>query len=114
MNLGEKEQQLQKFSEDEIVRQLQEYIVTKTEEEKNKFNIFKVLKLHEYEVRHSNFLAWLLNPNEKAHGYKDEFLKQFLKSALVNDIDNILSDTSDIVVETEFPTNENRIISWTG
>lgn len=110
MNLGKKEQQLQEFSKDENVRNLQKYITDKVEEEKNKFNIFKVLKLHDYEVRHSNFLAWLLNPNGKAHSYKDEFLKQFLKPALGENFDNILLDTSDIVIETEFPTNKNRRI----
>ncbi len=29
----------------------------------NKFNPFRILRLENYEIRHSNFLAWLLNPN---------------------------------------------------
>ncbi|MDD3013470.1 MAG: PD-(D/E)XK nuclease family protein [Candidatus Gastranaerophilales bacterium] len=108
MNLNEIEKQLQKFSEDKKVQELQEYILTKIEEEQNKFNIFKVLKF--YEIRHSNFLAWLLNPNEKTHGYQDKFLKQFLEPVLAENLDNVLSDISDIVIETEFPTNINRRI----
>jgi len=103
-------EQLQKFVEDGDVRQLQESILTKIEEEKKKFNIFKVLKLHDYAVRHSNFLAWLLNPNEKTHGYQDKFLKQFLEPVLADNLNNVLSDTSDIVIETEFSTNKNRRI----
>lgn len=49
----------------------------------NQFNIFKVLKLEKYEIRHSNFLAWLMRPNEN-HGLGDYFLKEFLKSAVKN------------------------------
>ncbi len=46
--------------------------------ESRKFNIFKALKLENYEIRHSNFLAWLLNPKE-SHGLNDCFLKLFLE-----------------------------------
>lgn len=43
----------------------------------NQLNIFNILKLSEYEIRHSNFLAWLLDPNEN-HKLKDLFLKKFI------------------------------------
>ena len=40
-------------------------------------NIFRILKISKSEIRHSNFLAWLLNPNE-SHNLRDTFLKHFL------------------------------------
>lgn len=40
-------------------------------------NIFEILRTQTYEIRHSNFLAWLLNPNAN-HGLGDRFLKMFL------------------------------------
>lgn len=43
-------------------------------------NIFVCLKVHDYEIRHSNFIAWLLHP-EESHGAGDLFLRAFLKSA---------------------------------
>src|SRR5690554_5924609 len=41
-------------------------------------NIFEILGVSSYEIRHSNFLAWLLTPNE-SHQLGDIFLKWFLK-----------------------------------
>jgi hypothetical protein len=40
-------------------------------------NIFDILKVEKYEIRHSNFLAWLLNPKGN-HGLGSRFLKMFL------------------------------------
>lgn len=42
------------------------------------FNIFETLKIERAEIRHSNMLAWLLNPNEN-HGIGESFVRQFLK-----------------------------------
>lgn len=42
-----------------------------------RFNIFDVLKISGMEIRHSNMLAWLLDPNE-THGWGTSFLKEFL------------------------------------
>lgn len=39
----------------------------------NDLNVFELLKLERSELRHSNMLAWLLNPKEK-HGLGDSFL----------------------------------------
>ena len=39
------------------------------------FNLFDVLRNAEYEIRHSNFLAWLLQPGE-SHGIGSEFLRE--------------------------------------
>ena len=41
-------------------------------------NIFNILKFESAEIRHSNFLAWLLNPKGN-HGLNELFLKKFLK-----------------------------------
>lgn len=48
-------------------------------------NIFSILKLESYEIRHSNFLAWLLNPLE-THNLKSVFLDFFLSDVLSDDI----------------------------
>lgn len=44
---------------------------------RNQPNIFEVLKLQHYEIRHSNFLGWFLDPNDN-HGIGDYFLRRFL------------------------------------
>ena len=45
-------------------------------EELSAFNPFKVLRLSEYEIRHSNMLAWLFDPQE-SHSFSDLILKTF-------------------------------------
>ena len=45
------------------------------------FNAFQILRLNDKEVMHSRFIKSLLNPNEN-HGFKDGFLKLFLKRIL--------------------------------
>ena len=42
------------------------------------FNVFETLDIVNAEIRHSNVLAWLFNPNSN-HGISEYFLKQFLK-----------------------------------
>jgi len=42
-----------------------------------RFNIFEVLGLANREIRHSNMIAWLLNPNE-THGLGDLFMRRWL------------------------------------
>lgn len=44
---------------------------------RNQPNIFEILGITRYEIRHSHFLAWLLNP-KGSHGIGDYFLKRFL------------------------------------
>ena len=44
-----------------------------------RFNVFDVLRYSEYEIRHSNVLAWLLTPGE-THGLGDKFLRRFMES----------------------------------
>lgn len=76
----------------------------------NKFNIFQALKLQNNEVKHSNFLGWLLTPFE-SHNLMDCFLKELLKIALQNDtslVDIILSDLTDSKVTLEKMANDGR------
>jgi hypothetical protein len=42
-----------------------------------KFNLFRVLRFEHGEIRHSNVLAWLLDPSE-SHGLRDLFLRRWL------------------------------------
>jgi len=46
------------------------------------FNIFRVLKIEDREIRHSNTLAWLLDP-EESHGFGDMVLKRVLSNILL-------------------------------
>ncbi len=45
---------------------------------KRNFNAFDVLRYSDYEIRHSNVLAWLLTPGA-THGVRDAFVKKFVK-----------------------------------
>ncbi len=75
--MPDKEELLENFIFDKNLKNLEEKY------ELNKFNIFNCLKLSGVEIRHSNFLAWLLDPCE-THGFGDYFLKKILK-AIVKD-----------------------------
>jgi hypothetical protein len=52
------------------------------EELTGQFNLFEALGLVRQEIRHSNFLAWLMNPAQ-THGLGDSFLKAFLMKTSV-------------------------------
>lgn len=69
-------------------RLLDEFLVNKEEFDKlsdrlNQFNIFDVLKISKAEIRHSNAIAWLLDPLE-THSFGDVFLRRFLSRVLHN------------------------------
>jgi len=51
--------------------------LARLEELTGQFNLFEALGFVRQEIRHSNFLAWLMNPAQ-AHGLGDSFLKGFL------------------------------------
>jgi len=55
-------------------------------------NIFEILKISKTEIRHSNFLSWMLNPNG-SHQLGDVFLKRFLREVFLserfNDINQV-------------------------
>ena len=67
-------------------RILEEFVTNNDDLEKlelllRKFNLFEALKLVWHEVRHSDFLAYLLDPKQN-HGLSDRFLKALLQSAV--------------------------------
>lgn len=75
----EKEKLIEKL-EKEI---LEDFIHENAELEKledivEEFNIFNALDIVNNEIKHSNFLSWIMNPNE-SHGLGDYFLNLFLK-----------------------------------
>ena len=47
------------------------------ESQLQEFNMFEALGLVQSEIRHSNFIAWIMDPKE-THGMGDYFLKRFL------------------------------------
>jgi len=62
---------------------LEEFIINNKNLERlenivNDFNIFTSLNLINNEMKHSNFLSWIMNPKEN-HNLKDYFLSSFLK-----------------------------------
>lgn len=45
------------------------------------FNLFDVLKITNLEIRHSNILSWIFDPNEN-HGLGDSFIKSFITKVI--------------------------------
>ncbi len=46
-----------------------------------KFNLFDILKASRNEIRHSNVLSWLLDPNEN-HGIGDIFTRKLIQNLI--------------------------------
>ena len=84
----------------------------------NEFNLFEALGTINTEIRHSNFLAWLLNPNG-SHGLGDIIVKRFLQRALMHlgdkrpltPIDLDLMDLSDMEVRRELADIDVLLLS---
>jgi len=75
----------QPAQKDDVIPALRELVVgsqdlRELEKRLGQFNIFDVLKSVHHEVRHSNVLAWLLDPNQ-SHGLRDLFLRRWLMQA---------------------------------
>jgi len=66
------------FLADETFINLEKKLVTQSSK---KSNIFEILKIKNMEIRHSNFLSWLLDP-EESHNLKNEFLKGFVQEGI--------------------------------
>jgi hypothetical protein len=86
----------------------------------NSFNTLKILKLENHEIRHSNILAWLLNPKEN-HSLRDYFLRKMIEHLILIDensnnsqyetVGKILNHSLiDSHVYREVKTNKNRFI----
>lgn len=78
------------------------------------FNIFEAIGVVRQEIRHSNFLAFLLNPSQN-HKLDDVFLKRFLKRVLlqpyepedpkylkISTVDIDIADFSDVEIRREW------------
>ncbi len=65
---------LEKLKELLLDSELLEELKNKTD---NSVNIFDILKVSKFEIRHSNMLAWLLDAKEN-HGLGDDFIKRFI------------------------------------
>lgn len=69
-------------------RALEEFVVNNPELEQletvlGQFNIFEALGAVRQELRHTDFLAFLLNPSQN-HGLRDYFTKRFIQKAIIN------------------------------
>lgn len=73
----------------------------------SKFNFFDILKITKTEIRHSNMLAWLLNPNEN-HGLSDSIIRGFIQyvtttfSEDIDVFDTLLMDCHDFTLQREW------------
>lgn len=73
----------------------------------SKFNLFDILKITRTEIRHSNMLSWLLNPNEN-HGLGDSVLRGFVQYVVVSfsedaDVfDTLLMDFHNFIIQREW------------
>ena len=88
-----------------------------------RFNIFTALNAMDYETRHSNFLAWLLDPNG-THGFGTKFLNGFLsliakkmpKGNEAAKLDSILHNTTGLQgaeVKREFKRADLLVVAST-
>ncbi len=68
-------------------------------------NIFQILNVSRAEIRHSNFLAWLLDPNG-THGLGKLFLTKFLRDIATSEIASDLDEFE--IVELNFNNVELR------
>lgn len=73
----------------------------------SKFNLFDILKITKTEIRHSNMLSWLLNPNEN-HGLGDGIIRGFIQYVATTfpedtDVfDTLLMDYHDFTLQREW------------
>ena len=70
------------------LRELERFIVNNPDLERleallDRFNIFEAVGMERQEIRHSKFLAFLLDPNE-SHGLGDAFVKRLLQRAVMD------------------------------
>ena len=67
-------------------------------------NIFEILRISKKEIRHSNFLSWLLDPKGN-HGLNDQFLNRFLSEVSLysnNKLENHIFDMKNIEIRREW------------
>lgn len=87
--------------------------IEELEAELRKPNIFNILEINEMEIRHSNFLKWLLDPNE-SHGLGNSFLIRVLRDLAMekeNDLDIVeisKLNFSNVEVRKEAPSYDKE------
>src|SRR5580704_15164306 len=74
------------LNDEAAIKVLEAFVVANPELEKleaalNQFNLFEAIGATRMEVRHSDFLAFLLNPAQN-HGLGDLFLKRLVQKIL--------------------------------
>jgi len=83
-----------------------------------KFNIFEAIGVVRQELRHSNFLAFLLDPNQNS-GLGQAFLKRFLQKAILNSANSKLTltpidldswDLHNVIVQREWQSIDILIL----
>ncbi len=113
---------------EEIKNKLKEFylsldkIKSQIEKANKKTNIFDILKIGSLEIRHSNFLSWLLTPND-SHGLGCSIVKKFLLrlynnygsyyDKLFNEIGSLCIEDKDFDsfnCEREYPTENGKYI----
>lgn len=73
--------------------------LNKLEKEISNFNIFKILRITNNEIRHSNVLSWFFNPKE-SHGLGDLFLRRWLMEILSGSVDGIKGFPNIITIDS--------------
>lgn len=103
------------LKDDADKRALEQFLVENPElellsDKLNDFNLFDVLRATSAEIRHSNILAWLLDPRG-THNFGDAFLRRFLSRVLASSERDLartsparaeLIDLADAAVEREW------------
>ena len=103
-------------------------LLERQESFEKEFNIFKALRICDHEIRHSNMLAWLMDPQE-THGLGSRFLTKLLSeiqtanedrdygclSLHEDDYDfkdcNVLREDDNIDIKVEFPHAKVVLVS---
>lgn len=86
----------------------------------SRFNPFKILRVDQFEIRHSNILSWLLNPNEN-HQLGSFFVKKLLARTFLKEENEALVKEQDMMwlhkllfhdlhVQREVKTSNNKRI----
>jgi hypothetical protein len=106
---------------------IQDLLVDKSflalDRQRNAFNIFDVLNLREYEIRHTRFLAHMLDPCG-THGLGNAFLRNFLlqvsaqlasseRGGLLDDIHNLDLDLARVTAEISLANGRYEVESET-
>lgn len=81
--------------------------ISQVEEINQSFNIFKILKLQEYEVRHSAFLSWLFNP-KGSHGLGQDFAKHFFHKCFGDSFDSDCTTITSVRTEIAISGEEQK------